>query len=164
MYVGSYVASSLNLLEFNFAFSRNDIKGLVIEIPNVDADGDVTYTNPILMNLPSGSNFPCSVGFNLDVTCYYETGSTSGYGIPTRIYVTNFALQASNTLMLRLLITNPDNVGVWPTINVKAMGGTTAVPEVFGDELLGRWTFPRIFKTLLNNATYYLTDTNNNNW
>lgn len=30
LFVGSYVSSSLNFLEFNFAFSRNDIKGLVI--------------------------------------------------------------------------------------------------------------------------------------
>lgn len=129
-----------------------------------DSDGDIAYTNPLLMNLPSGSNFPCSVGYGLAVNCYYEAGNSANYGTPTRIYVSHFAIQAGNTLLLRLLITNPDNVGVWPTINVKAMGGTTSLPEIFGDELLGRWSFPRIFKTLLSNSTYYLTSVNNNNW
>ncbi len=80
------------------------------------------------MNVPSGSKLPCSVGFGLNVNCYYEAGDKTAYGIPTKIYVSHFALQASNTLMLRLLITNPDNVGTWPTINVRAMGGGYSAP------------------------------------
>jgi hypothetical protein len=161
LYVGTYVQSSLNLLEFQFTFSRSDINGLIIEIPNVDMDGSTIYSNPVLLNLPSGSKIPCSVGQGFPVNCYYEAGDLVGYGTPTRIYVSQFT--SGNALQLRLLITNPDNVGSWPSINVRAVGGSISAPSIFGNELMGRWSFNRIFKTLLNNNTFYQTTTDNSN-
>lgn len=144
IYVGSYVVSSFNFIEFSFTFSRTDFNGLIIEIPVVDPDGDVIYTNPKFLGLPSGSKIPCSVGFGANVNCFYETGDSSQYGTPTRIYVSHFAT-GSSSMTLRMLLTNPDNVGTWPTINVKLMGGSFSAPNIMGDELMGRWGFNRIF-------------------
>jgi hypothetical protein len=157
IFVGNNVVGVMNFLEFQFSFSRSDINGLVIEIPNIDQDGDVIYSNPTLLGLPSGSNLPCSVGFGLAVNCYYEAGSTTDYGIPTKIYVSHFAIQSGDTLQLRILLTNPDSVGCWPSIKVRALGGTVSAPNVMGTEFMGFWHFARIFKVLLNNGTYYKT-------
>lgn len=109
LYMGNYVVGAFNMLEFQFTFSRNDINGLVIEIPNIDNDGDIINSSPLMLGLPSGSNLPCSVGYGLSVSCYYEAGTSTDYGQPTRIYVSNFA--AGSSLQLRVLITNPDQVG-----------------------------------------------------
>lgn len=155
IYVGSYVVSSFNMIEFQFSFSRTDFNGLIIEIPVVDPDGDTIYTDPKFLGLPSGSKVPCSIGFNAAINCFYETGSTAQYGTPTRIYVSHFTASASMTL--RLLVTNPDNVGTWPSIFVRVMGGSFSGASIMGDELMGRWRFNRIFKTILSNSTYYIT-------
>lgn len=80
------------------------------------------------MGLPSGSDYPCSVGINTDVYCYYEQGTSSGFGRPTRIYISKFSIQAGNTLSLRILFTNPDNIGVYPNFIFKAFGGTFSPP------------------------------------
>lgn len=57
--------------------------------------------------LPSGSKFPCSVGIDLDVFCFYEQGTSNGYGKPTRIYISQFSIQAGNQLSFRMLFKNP---------------------------------------------------------
>lgn len=108
------------------SFSRNDINGLVLEIPVVSADGVIIYNDPTLVNLPSGSEYPCSVGIGASVYCYYEKGSNSGYGRPTRIYITRFGTVTS--LSLRMLFTNPDVVGVFPKFNFVAFGGSYSAP------------------------------------
>ncbi len=79
--------------------------------------------------------------------CYYEKGSTSDYGKPTRIYITQFSLQAGNTLALRMLFTNPDIVGIFPSFYFKAYGGSYSAPELMGDELKGRYKIIDPFKT-----------------
>lgn len=66
-------------------------------------------------------------------------------------------------MTLRLLITNPDNVNVWPSVYVRAIVGSVTAPRIMGTELLGRWNFNRIFKTLVSNTTYYLTESDTTN-
>lgn len=117
-------------MEFSLSFSRNDINGLVLEIPVVTPDGTVIYSDTTLLNLPTGSQYPCSVGINTNVYCYYEKGSSTDFGRPTRIYITQFA--AATSLSLRILFTNPDNVGVFPTFVFKAFGGTITAPNLMG--------------------------------
>lgn len=74
----------------------------------INQDGTVIYSTPELLGLESGSDYPCSVGLDTDVYCYYEQGSSSGFGRPTRIYITDFTLPANKILSLRILFTNPD--------------------------------------------------------
>ena len=90
------------------------------------------YNDPTIMNLPSGSKFPCSVGIDLSVFCYYEKGSSTGYGTPTRIYISQFAVQASNQLSFRMLFKNPDILGTYPSFIFKAYTGTPESPHVMG--------------------------------
>jgi hypothetical protein len=97
--------------------------------------------------LGSGSEYPCSVGINTNVFCFYEKGSTSGYGKPTRIHITKFALQSGNTLSLRLLFTNPDIVSVYPSFHFKAYGGSYGNDEHMGDQFMGEYTIHDAFKT-----------------
>ena len=127
---GNQVYGKFNYLEFSLAFSRTDINGLVLEIPVVSADGVIIYNDPTLLNLPSGSEYPCSVGIGSSVYCYYEKGSNSDYGRPTRIYITQFGSVSS--LSLRMLFTNPDVVGVFPKFNFVAFGGTITAPNLMG--------------------------------
>ena len=94
-------------------------------------DGTVIYNSPELMGLKSGSDYPCSIGIDVNVYCYYEQGSSSNFGTPTRIYITKFA--ATTQLNLRMLFTNPDNIGVFPTFIFKAYGGSFSPPELMGN-------------------------------
>ena len=130
---GTQVYGKFNYLEFSLSFSRSDINGLVLEIPVVNVDGTKIYDDPTLLNLPSGSQYPCSVGINTNVYCYYEKGSSSGYGKPTRIYITQFSVQSGNTLSLRMLFQNPDIVGIFPSFTFKAYGGSYSAPQLMGD-------------------------------
>lgn len=100
---GTQVYDKMNYLDFSLTFSRNDINGLVLEIPTLTKGGSFIFNDPSLLGLGSGSEYPCSVGIGLNVFCFYEIGSTSGYGRPIRIHITKFAIQAGNTLSLRLL-------------------------------------------------------------
>lgn len=128
---GTQVYGKINYIEFTLSFSRNDINGLVLEIPVVSADGVVIYNDPTLLNLPSGSQYPCSVGsIGANVYCYYEKGSNTNFGRPTRIYITQFAQGTS--LSLRMLFTNPDVVGVFPKFIFKAFGGSYSAPNLMG--------------------------------
>ena len=99
----------------------------------MNEDGTKIYNDPTLMDLPSGSQYPCSVGIDTNVYCYYEKGSSTGYGRPTRIYITQFSIQSGNTLSLRMLFTNPDILGVYPSFIFKAFGGSYSAPQLMGD-------------------------------
>ena len=151
---GTQVYGKLNYLEFSLSFARNDINGLVLEIPVVSEDGTIIYNDPTLMSLPSGSQYPCSVGINTNVYCYYEKGSNTEYGKPTRIYITQFS--ASTSLSLRMLFTNPDVVGVFPSFTFKAFGGSYSAPKLMGQELRGRYTIIDPYKTYPE-TNYYST-------
>jgi hypothetical protein len=72
---------------------------------------------------------------------------STGYGTPTRIYITRFSL-TGYTLSLRILFTNPDNIGVFPSFTFKAFGGTFSPPTMMGYKLMARHTFVDAFKTL----------------
>ena len=132
-------------MEFSLSFSRTDYNGLVLEIPVVAEDGTIIYSDPTLMSLPSGSQYPCSLGINTRVFCYYEKGSNSDYGRPTRIFITQFT--AASSLSFRIMFTNPDNIGVFPSFTFKAFGGSFSPPHLMGDELMGRYTIIDPFKT-----------------
>lgn len=132
MSYGTQVLGKINYLEFALSFSRNDINGLVLEIPVVSPEGVIIYDNPTLLGLPSGSQYPCSVGIDVQVFCYYEAGSNTNYGRPIRIYITRFAIQSGNTLSLRMMFKNPDNVGVFPSFIFKAFGGSFSAPNHMG--------------------------------
>ena len=127
--------------------SRSDVNGLVLEIPLVDYDGNKIYNDPTLMGLASGKQYPCSLGntFN-DIYCYYEKGSNTRYGIPTRIYMTSFSVPSNKLLEVRLLITNPDITDVIPRFVFKAFGGSVTAPKIMGDELMGTFEVARTFK------------------
>lgn len=102
----------------------------MLEIPVVSADGVVIYNNPTLLGLPSGSQYPCSVGIRANVYCYYETGPSLNFCRPIRIYITQFAQRTSPSL--RILFTNPDVVGVFPKFIFKAFEGSTTAPNLMG--------------------------------
>jgi hypothetical protein len=90
---GTQAQAQLNYLVFTITLTRNDINGLVLEIPVVDEDGTIIYNDPTLMGLPSGSKYPCSMGVYANVFCYYVQGSSTSYGSPTRIYITGFSVK-----------------------------------------------------------------------
>ena len=119
----------------------------MLEIPVVDAKGAKIYNDPTLLNLPSGAEYPCSVGIDVNVFCYYEKGSSSDYGRPTRIYITKFSIQSGNSLSLRMLFTNPDVIGAFPSFTFKAYGGSYAAPQLMGDEFMGHYKIIDPFKT-----------------
>lgn len=73
----------------------------------------------------------------MDVFCYYETGSSTGYGRPTRIFVTSFDMPVSRILSFKILLTNPDNSDVYSSFTFKAYGGTKTPPKLMGEELMG---------------------------
>ena len=88
------------------------------------------------MGLQSGSKYPCSLGIYKNVYCYYQQGSSTGFGSPTRIYVTGFSL-TTTTFNFRMLFTNPDNSDVFPTFIWKAFGGSFSVPDLMGRQYMG---------------------------
>ena len=121
----------MNYLDFTITTSRTDINGFVVEIPVVNKDGTKIYNDPTLMNLESGSQYPCSLGPYTTVYCYYHKGNSNGFGEPTRIYVTGFSL-SSTTVSFRMLFTNPDISDVYPSFIFKAFGGSFATPKLMG--------------------------------
>jgi len=104
----------------------------VIEIPVLNDDGTKIYNTPALLGLQSGAKYPCSLGIYTPVYCYYEQGSSTKYGKPTRIFVTDFSVPANNSLSFRMLFTNPDIVDVFPSFNFKAFGGSYSAPDLMG--------------------------------
>ena len=92
------------------------------------------------MSIGSGGQYPCSIGVNVDVYCYYESGSSTGFGRPTRIYITSFATPNPSTLSLRLLFSNPDVIGAIPTFTFKAFGGSITGANLMGSQLKGRFS------------------------
>ena len=133
---GTQVQGKLNYLEFTVTLTRTDINGFVIEIPVVAKDGTKIYNDPTLMGLDSGREYPCSFGIYKSVYCYYQKGSTNGFGQPTRIYVTGFSLPGS-TFTFKMLFTNPDISDVFPSFTWKAFGGSFSTPDLMGKELRG---------------------------
>ena len=77
---GTQVVGVINYLEFVVTLTRTDINGFVIEIPVVESDGSVIFSDPTLLGLQSGAQYPCSIGVYSAVYCYYQKGSTSGFG------------------------------------------------------------------------------------
>jgi len=128
---GTQIQGQLNYLEFTVTLTRTDINGFVIEIPVLHPDGTKIYNDPTLMGLESGQQYPCSLGVYVPVYCYYQKGSTNGFGSPTRIYVTGFGTP-STTFNFRILFTNPDNSDVFPTFIWKAFGGSYTSPDLMG--------------------------------
>lgn len=125
----------------------------------MNPDGVIIYNNPTLLGLPSGSQYPCSVGIDTAVFCHYEAGSKNDYGRPIRIYITRFSIQSGNTLNLRMLFTNPDIVGVYPNFIFKAFGGaTSSTARLMGHELMGRFAIIDPYVTLPE-INYYSTNT-----
>lgn len=110
----------------------------------------------MLVGLPSGSKYPCSMGVYTNVYCYYVQGDATNYGSPTRIYIANFPIPASNTLSFRMLFTNPDIYDVFPRFTFKAFGGSINAPAIMGNELRGRYTLVDPFK-IYNLNSYYST-------
>lgn len=102
----------------------------------LNKDGTKIYNNPALINLPSGSQYPCSLGIFVPVYCYYQQGNSNGFGTPTRIYVTGFTL-SSTTVNFRMLFSNPDNANVFPSFTWKAFGGSFSPPNLMGSEMRG---------------------------
>lgn len=91
----------------------------------------------------------------MNVFCYYERGETKTYGKPTRIYITRWAMPATNTLSFRMLFTNPDIINVFPSFIFKAYGGTIDNSKVMGDQYMGEYRISNAFKTLPATPTYF---------
>jgi hypothetical protein len=153
---GTQAQGQLNYLEFTITLSRSDINGLVLEIPVVNEDGVIIYSDPMLLGLQSGSKYPCSMGVYAAVYCYYVQGSSTNYGSPTRIYITDFAIPGNNSLSFRMLFTNPDNYNVFPKFTFKAFGGSFSAPNTMGAELKGMFTLVDPFM-IYNRNSYYST-------
>ncbi len=53
--IGTQVFGKMNYLDFVIQFSRSDVNGLILEIPLVELDGSIIYSNSKLLNLESGA-------------------------------------------------------------------------------------------------------------
>jgi hypothetical protein len=146
IYWGTQQQGVFNYLEFVITLTRNDINGLVLEIPVVSDDGTLIYNSPTLLGLQSGSEYPCSMGVYASVYCYYVKGSSTNYGVPTRIYITDFVIPANYSLSFRMLFTNPDIVEVFPKFTFKAFGGNFSAPNTMGIDLKGLFTIVDPYK------------------
>lgn len=98
------------------------------------------------------------MGVNVNVYCYYISGSYGAYPIPTRIYINSFSIPGTNIISFRMLFTNPDIIEVFPKFTFKAFGGSFSLPNTMGEELRGFYTLVDPFKTY-SSATYYSTGT-----
>jgi hypothetical protein len=128
-----------------------------LEIPVVAEDGTNIYSQKTFLDLPSGSDYPCSIGIDVDIFCYYEQGQSTGYGTPTRIYITGFTIPTTNyQLSFRILINNPDIVGVYPSFIFKAFGGAYSAPNTMGKQFMGKFAIMDAFKTYPD-TNYYST-------
>jgi hypothetical protein len=156
---GTQAYGKMNYLDFIIKFSRSDVNGLILEIPLIEMDGSIIYSDPTLLALDSGAEYPCSVGHGMNVFCYYEKGETKTYGKPTRIYISRWAMPATSILSFRMLFTNPDIVGVYATFRFKAYGGSVANSKFMGGEFMGDFTISNAFKTLSQVSTYFGTST-----
>lgn len=156
---GTQAQGAFNYLQFVITLTRNDINGLVLEIPVISEDGTEIYNNPQLLGLTSGSKYPCSMGVYAPVYCYYMIGSSTNYGTPTRIYITKFNIPANNSLSFRMLFTNPDISDVFPKFIFKAFGGTVSPPTLMGSQLQGMFTLVDPFK-IYSSQSYFSTASN----
>ncbi len=66
-------------------------------------------------------------------------------------------MPSTNILSFRMLFTNPDIVGVFPSFHFKAYGGTIADSKFMGDEFMGEYKIANAFKTLSQVPSYYAT-------
>lgn len=155
---GTQAHGQLNYLDFVITFTRNDINGLVLEIPVVSEDGTKIYNNPTLMGIQSGGKYPCSVGVYSAIYCFYVQGSATNYGSPTRIFASGFTIPGNNSLSLRMLFTNPDIPEVFPKFTFRAFGGSYSPPDLMGSELRGLYELVEPFKVYSSNVnSYYRT-------
>lgn len=49
--IGTQVYGKMNYLDFVIQFSRGDVNGLILEIPLVELDGSIVYSNSKLLGL-----------------------------------------------------------------------------------------------------------------
>lgn len=140
---GHATAGALNVLNLRLTFNRTDITGLVFEIPLMDSAGNYLYTTgaaqtAAFLSLEDGSTYPCgnngySAGGN--VKCFVKIGVFSDLTIPTRIIMTDFTYVSQ--MNCRFLINNPETVGSYFSVKVKAYGGAKTSTNLYGDKYMG---------------------------
>ena len=164
---GHATAGILNVLNFKLTFNRTDITGLVFEVSLVDTAGTYLYTSGsaqsgAFLNLEDGSTYPCgNNGFSAggNVKCFVKIGVFTDLTIPTRIFMTDFTYVSS--MNCRFLINNPETVGSYFTVKVKAYGGVKTSTNLYGDKYMGEWDFSNIFQTQSATPAYNSYDSSN---
>lgn len=109
----------------------------------MDSQGQYLYTtgsaqSAAFLDLEDGSTYPCGnnglqAGGN--VKCFLKIGAFGELTAPTRIYMTDFTYVT--TMNCRLVFKNPETVGSYFTIRVKAFGGTKSSSNLYGDKYMG---------------------------
>lgn len=130
----------------------------------IDTQGNYLYTSGAaqagaFLNLEDGSTYPCgnngySAGGN--VKCFVKIGTFTDLTIPTRIFMTDFTYVS--IMNCRFLMVNPETVGSYMTIKVKAYGGVKTSTNLYGDKYMGEWDFSNIFQTQSATAAYNTYD------
>lgn len=67
--------------------------------------------------------------------CFIKLGTFSDLTIPTRIVMTDFTYVS--TMNCRFIFANPDNVGSFFSVKVKAFGGTRTSTNLYGQQYMG---------------------------
>lgn len=150
---GQATASQLNVVNLKLTFNRTDITGLVFDIPLIDSQSNYLFTSGgaiagAFLGLEDGSTYPCgNNGFSAggNVKCLVKTGVYTDLTIPTRIIMTDFTYVS--TMNCRFLITNPETVGSFFSVRVRAYGGAKTSSNLYGNQFMGEWNFQNIFQT-----------------
>eukprot|EP00919_Chromeraceae_sp_WS-2016_P009427 GHVR01022131.1.p1 GENE.GHVR01022131.1~~GHVR01022131.1.p1 ORF type:complete len:167 (-),score=6.48 GHVR01022131.1:1437-1937(-) len=105
-------------------------------------------------SINSGGEYPCgnNDGGRTDTgtpKCYILHGSNQNMGSPTVITMLGLKYSSTNKLIkVRILLYNPDTVGSWFTINVKAFKGSTTEQSLIGEQYVGYWKFFNLFQVV----------------
>jgi len=51
-----------------------------------------------------------------------------------------------STINARLLLTNPNSIGSWISVNVYAYTGVQDVTSLYGNQYVGYWNFPNVYQ------------------
>jgi hypothetical protein len=111
----------------------------------IDSVGNYLFTSGgaisgAFLSLEDGSTYPCgNNGFNAggNVKCFVKIGVYTDLTIPTRIFITDFTYVS--VMNVRFLVTNPETVGSFFSVNVQAYGGTKTSTNLYGNQFMGSW-------------------------
>ena len=118
------------MIDMTFYTNRTDISALEFEIPLVNEINGVVYSAnsfTAFFSINDGGEYPCGnnhpgVSGTGNPKCFIYNGDNSEMGFPT--VITMLDISYTSIIRARLLLFNPDQTGVWFSVNVKAYSGT----------------------------------------